>query len=239
MARHARDYLEDDGEDPDATLARVLGADGGGEDDDPYKELARVDQVLQFFEYEAESLEGYINEDFVFAEELERKRIAYYNMVNSVSLQNERIAFLVEDLLRLRKDVKGLRRDSVGIREKLSALASVKMDLGDVKSKRISKDRARKETMGDIIPMIVKVKTARLLAQAAFEQAQATRASAVEVTPEAPQDAQRKAPKGAAHSEASESSTVHASSVAHASLGARRRRARYSDEELSRLLRED
>lgn len=239
LVRKAAKFVEDDGEDPDHTLAKALGggSPGGGEEDDdnPYREQARVDQVLQFFEFEAAGLAGFIAEDADQAEELESKRISYYNMVSSIIVQNERIAHFVDELLHLRTDLREIRQHRGRIpSEKLAELSRIKLDIGDVKTKRYFKERARKEAMVEIVPIIVKVKTARLLAQTAFEHGEATRAGVTEERRNGTQ------PLAASTSESSCSNAAHASSRASATQARRRNaRHRYSDEELKHLLKDD
>mmetsp|Transcript_28640 Transcript_28640/g.78727 ORF Transcript_28640/g.78727 Transcript_28640/m.78727 type:complete len:231 (+) Transcript_28640:71-763(+) len=213
--------LADDGEDPDLTLARVIGGNVGKNDENPYEELARVDQVVHFFEYEAPALEGFIAEDATFAEELERQRVSYYNMVNSVEVQNQRIMFHVDELLRLRSELKGQRHQpgTPSRQETLVEIARVKMDISDVKSKRYFKERTRKEAMAEIVPMIVKVKTERLLAERAFEHKEASHAgdeNANEYSSVAEQETMSLLPKA---------------------NGATRRRRPYTDKELNNLLK--
>merc|ERR1712232_1176659 len=140
-----------------------------GNDDDPYADLAKTDQVLHFFEYEASKVEGYINgEPSGFAEIMEQKRQQYYNMVNSIEVQDQRIIFLVNELLRFRAEFREHRT-----REKLVEIAQVKLDISDCKNKRFFKNKERREVHTELIPMISKVQTARLLAENAFNSAEA------------------------------------------------------------------
>merc|ERR1712151_668351 len=136
----------------------------------------------------------------------------------------------------LRQDIREIRQLRGRLPpEKLAELSRIKLDIGDVKTKRFFKERARKEAMGDIVPMIVKVKTARLLAQSAFEHGEATCAGVVE-------EERRKGiqPPTSNTSESSCASATHASSRASATQARRRHaRQRYSDEELTHLLKED
>jgi len=238
IVRHTRDALfADDGEDPDETLAKAFGnvLEGDEDDEDPYKALARVDQVIHFFEYDAPNLEGYISEDTAFAEELESKRVTYYNMVNSVDVQHRKIAHMVDELLALRTRLRELRcveSERPRRKEILLEINRVKLDIGDVKNKRYFKDRARKEAMADIVPMIVNVKTARLLAEQEYAQ-KATSHAGVDAVPKSANanglNGKRPEPKD----ESGETTVLTKSS------GARRRKHVYSDKELNKLLRDD
>lgn len=237
LVRQAAKFVEDDGEDPDETLAKALGGGSIGDEEDdvnPYIEQARLDQVLHFFEFEAPSLEGYIAEDAEVAEELERKRICYYNMVSSINVQNERIAYFVDELLHLRQDIREVRQRRGRIPpEQLAELSRIKLDIGDIKTKRFFKERARVEAMTDIVPIIVNLKTARLLAQSAFEHGEATRAGVVE-------DPRKVAQAPAIGASENSCSAAHASSRASATQARRRHaRTRYSDEEITKLLKND
>eukprot|EP00927_Polykrikos_kofoidii_P050370 TRINITY_DN44289_c0_g1_i1.p1 TRINITY_DN44289_c0_g1~~TRINITY_DN44289_c0_g1_i1.p1 ORF type:complete len:231 (-),score=59.81 TRINITY_DN44289_c0_g1_i1:88-780(-) len=213
---------EDDGENPDVSLARALGGseisapEQEQDDDDPYAELARVDQVLHFFEYEAAKLEGYISDEpKEFADELERKRQEYYNMVNSIEVQHQRIAGLVGDLLRARTEFKERRR-----KELIVEIEQIKMDIGDCKTKRFFKDKQRREVYATLTPMITRVQTARLIAESEFNSAKAEVVSSP-------------TPTEAVCTEESTSSSFGGSSVR------RRGKQRFTDAELTRLLKED
>jgi len=236
---------DDDDEDPDETLARALGmtlsANGGGVDEDPYKEIARVDQVVQFFEYEASAVEGFIAADPSFAEELEKKRVRYYNMVNSIYVQHEQIAFLVEELLQLRER---LRKDRLGRKATLVEINRVKMDIGDAKNKRFFKDKARKEAMAEIVPMIVKVKTDRLLAEQSYSEKKATHAG-VDPTlcansmAAAGRSGSLSATTGVASDSADGGFGSEATVISRSANPTRRRRPVYTDKELNRLLKDN
>eukprot|EP00929_Paragymnodinium_shiwhaense_P018425 TRINITY_DN12903_c0_g1_i2.p1 TRINITY_DN12903_c0_g1~~TRINITY_DN12903_c0_g1_i2.p1 ORF type:complete len:236 (+),score=59.66 TRINITY_DN12903_c0_g1_i2:102-809(+) len=220
--------LHDDGEDPDEALHRALGHHAKEDDDgDPYADLARVDQVLHFFEYEASKVEGFVSEEAGLAEELEQKRQEYYNMVNSIEVQNQRIEHLVSDLLRLRSDFRE-RKNGGRTKEKLVEIAQVKLDIGDCKNKRFFKDKRRKEVHGELIPIITRVQTARLMAEQEFKKAESV------VTPE------REAVHTASETQAvPRSSTVRKRAGAYAGKRTGGGRQRYTDSELTALLKED
>eukprot|EP00930_Biecheleria_cincta_P102352 TRINITY_DN94063_c0_g1_i1.p1 TRINITY_DN94063_c0_g1~~TRINITY_DN94063_c0_g1_i1.p1 ORF type:complete len:232 (+),score=61.36 TRINITY_DN94063_c0_g1_i1:38-733(+) len=225
VARSSWNFLEnlvsDDGEDPDVTLAKLF--EDAEDDEDPYAELARTDQVLHFFEYEVQKHEGYIKDEGAgFSETLENKRQKYYNMVNSIELQEQRITFLVSELLRLRKEFRaqGPERPTPARRKEiLGEVEQVKLDIGDSKNKRFFKNKERKEIHAELSPMISQVQTARLLAENSFENAKATL------------------------TETSESNLVtetsHHTTTARKRGGGGRQLQRYSDEELKRILKDD
>merc|ERR1712232_1012089 len=184
-----------------------------GNDDDPYADLAKTDQVLHFFEYEASKVEGYINgEPSGFAEIMEQKRQQYYNMVNSIEVQDQRISFLVGELLRLRAEFREKRR-----RELLAEIAGIKLDIGDCKTKRFFKNKERKEVHVDLVPMIARVQTARLIAETHYE----TSESVVTTHTNEPV--------------VMEQASYHTTTARR--RGGANRGQRYSDEELSRILK--
>ncbi|CAE8741437.1 unnamed protein product, partial [Polarella glacialis] len=84
-------------------MARRQDEDEDEDDEKPiYEQRARLDQVLQFFDFEFEKYSGYFEDP----QRLEHFRVEYYNCVNAVEFQDELIAQLVEALLALRSQLR-------------------------------------------------------------------------------------------------------------------------------------
>lgn len=124
-------------------------------DSNIFENLARVDQVLYFFEFEFEK-----HMDFLLDEvELERSRVQYYNCVNAVGFQNEQLAYLVDELLSLRQTLKRCR----GGKHEQVRMEHVKLDISDRRDTRRRKEKERLSLAEAIRPLIAEVKMNRFL----------------------------------------------------------------------------
>lgn len=174
-----------------------------------FEQRSGVDQILFFFESEYEKYEGYVKD----IEGLEKLRIEYYNFVDAIDFQNELIAGLVDDLLQLRMS---FRTSSAAERKDISIkLAHTKLDLGERKSKRCSKEKERRLLHKTLSPMIAEIKMRRL------------------------EDEQAYSKKPLAEAGTERTQHFDSESCVEAQSGPRRRcRKLYSDAELTALLRE-
>lgn len=136
-----------------------------------YEQRARVDQVLQFFEYEWGKYEQYIEADERLSEELEQHRIQYYNSINAIEFQAEQIAYLVDELLELRQEFRELHPSER--KEVCIKLAHVKLDIGDRKTKRRNKEKERLKILEQVTPMLTEIKLNRLLEEEKYREQEA------------------------------------------------------------------
>jgi hypothetical protein len=147
-------------------LRRGEGVEDEDQEDEPYSDRARKDQILHFFEYEFERHEGYIPllqvgqhpDPKQTRKAIDDMRVAYYNCIDGIDFQNEVIADLVDTLVSKRKQFRAERRKEI-----LMEINSVKLDITDRKTKRYFKDQDRRKVAADITPYITEMKLQKLL----------------------------------------------------------------------------
>lgn len=135
-----------------------------------FEAKTKVDQVLHFFENEFERYEGYAPD----AAALERQRIEYYNYVDAIEFQSEQMAYLVDELLQLRERIRMRSRSKefralelTAMKEAAIRIAHIKLDIGERRSKRGAKEKARQVLLGTLSPLISEIKMQRMQDEAA------------------------------------------------------------------------
>jgi len=126
-------------------------------DDDPYDDVQKIDQVVNFFENEYEAKYEHVL-TVTERESMEQEQVLYYNAMNGVNFQNEQIGVLIDELLELRKS-RPLNQ------EQRIRWGHLKLDIGDRRSKRNKKERERLSSLERIRPLIASVQTQLLLAK--------------------------------------------------------------------------
>eukprot|EP00443_Scrippsiella_acuminata_P009508 CAMPEP_0115172704 /NCGR_PEP_ID=MMETSP0270-20121206/2952_1 /TAXON_ID=71861 /ORGANISM="Scrippsiella trochoidea, Strain CCMP3099" /LENGTH=284 /DNA_ID=CAMNT_0002585503 /DNA_START=35 /DNA_END=885 /DNA_ORIENTATION=- len=219
-----------------------------------YEQKARVDQILHFFEAEEERYSAYFED----VDRLESLRVEYYNCVNAIEFQNELIAHLVDEVLELRRQLRGevfevksigfgsaaLKAADAARKESMVRLAHAKLDIGERRSKRRAKEKERLVLHGVLSPLISQAKLQRFLDEQVAEQRIAEDVSSswqgqsarLSTSSEVANSAARRRGTGQlAREEAHVRSSHIEAHESHATI-ARRRYKHYSDDELSALL---
>ncbi|KAF4658350.1 hypothetical protein FOL47_008005 [Perkinsus chesapeaki] len=165
--------------DSKASYDTVESEEGG----DPYKELARRDQILDFFERDYDDVMGYLPEALEgiapkgvldrgragIEEYMEDLRVAYYNAVNGEAFQNQQLEVLVPLLIEKRENLKkllvtGMSRNTKVYKDMKISLEHTKLDIQDRLDKRNIKHQERMELVPKLTKIIGRAKLAKFLA---------------------------------------------------------------------------